>query len=154
MNSSHKPERLQPVTEGDFVDYSVSYKKKEIRQLNKRLRKTRNILLFSAVAFMAGGVLFWVMPDPLFRSSSLYYYGFMTVLLLVLAVLSPNKPYRILVSALVLCLAYWGIEILMGNMDNLLIEGTIHKLCIISVLVSGLHTSREAELIKKELHFS
>jgi hypothetical protein len=139
---------------GEFVDYSVLYREKEMKQLNKRLRKTRLLLLIAAAAFLAGGFLFWIMPESLFTVKNLIYYVGMSLVLAALAFFSKRKPYRCLLTALVGCIGYWGIEILLGNMENLLVEGTIHKLCIISLLISGMHTSKEAELIKKELNFS
>ncbi len=145
---------LNPHKDPAFIDYSVVYKQKEIKQLQKRLRKTRNILLIAALAFLLGGMLFMLIPEADFTGKNMMYYIFMSVLLAIFGLLSRKRPYGFILLALMVCIAYWGFEILLGNMENLLIEGTIHKLCIISLLISGLHTSREAELIRKELHFS
>ncbi len=137
-----------------FIDYSVVYREKEIKQLKKRLRKTRNILLIASIAFLLGGMIFRLMPDASFTTNNLMYYIIMSILLTCIAFLSKRKPYRYLLLALIVCIVYWGGEIILRNTDNLLIEGTIHKLSILSLLISGLHTSKEAELIKKELHYT
>ncbi|HKC37314.1 MAG TPA: hypothetical protein VKB95_14660, partial [Chitinophagaceae bacterium] len=59
-----------------------------------------------------------------------------------------------ILAALIICIGFWGLEIFLMNVDGLLIESSIHKLFIISLLVWCFHSSREAELIRKELHFS
>lgn len=144
----------ETLTGSGQTDYSEIYRTQEMKQLQKRLRRTRNTLFICSAAVLAGGTLFWVMPEIGFTFKELLFYVLIAGVLAVMGFFSSKKPYSFLLFALVLCMALWGIEIIWGKADEILIEGSIHKLFIISLLVSGLHTSREAELIKKELHFS
>lgn len=153
------PERIRkaPISDnnhGDQIDYSEMYRKQEIKQLNKRLKKTRNILLFSAIALVAGAGLFWVMPEKSFTLKNFLAYLALAFILILFAINSKKHPYFSILTSLILCIGFWGIEILILNSDDLLIEGSILKLVIISLLVSSFHSSKEAELIRKELHFS
>lgn len=136
------------------IDYSEMYRTQETMQLNKRLRKTRNILLFCAAAFIAGGALLFIMPGSSFTAKNLLAYMGLSALLIVLAIYSYKQPFFSIVTALIVCLGVWGLEVIFNMMDNLLIETSIHKLFIVSLLVMRLHSSKEAELIRKELHFS
>ena len=149
-----KGEAATAMQDAEFIDYSVVYRQKEAKQLRKRLRKTRNILLIASLAFLLGGMLFELLPETSFTGKNLVFYIGMSALLALIALLSSKKPYAFLLFALMACIGFWGAEILLGNSDNLLVEGAIHKLSILSLLISGLHTSREAELIKKELNFT
>jgi hypothetical protein len=74
--------------------------------------------------------------------------------MVILSIYSNKHPFFSLVSALVVCIGFWGVEIFLNNIDELVIETSIHKLFIVSILVWCFHSSREAELIRKELHFS
>jgi len=56
----------------NHVDYSEMYRTQETIQLNKRLRKTRNILLICALAFVAGAGVFWMMPETSFVTKDLF----------------------------------------------------------------------------------
>lgn len=136
------------------VDYSEMYRTEEKKQLNKRLRKTRNILLICAIAIVAGAAIFWMMPLSGFVTKNFLIYLGLAGVLLFLTLYSNTHPYYSILAALIICILFWGIEIVIGNTDDLLIEGSIQKLFIISLLVSCLHSSKEAELIRKELHFS
>ena len=138
----------------NHVDYSEMYRTQETIQLNKRLRKTRNILLICALAFVAGAGVFWMMPETSFVTKDLFVYFGLAILMVLLSIYSKKQPFFSLVSALVICIGFWGIEIFLNNVDELLIETSIHKLFIVSILVWCFHSSREAELIRKELHFS
>jgi len=138
----------------DHVDYSEVYRTQETIQLNKRLRRTRNILLICALAFVAGAGVFWIMPETSFTTKDfLVYLGFAGVMAL-LSVYSNKQPFLSLVSALILCIGFWGVEIFLNNLNELVIETSIHKLFIVSILIWCFHSSREAEIIRKELHFS
>jgi hypothetical protein len=138
----------------NHVDYSEMYRTQETIQLNKRLRKTRNILLICALAFVAGAGVFWIMPETTFTAKDFLVYIGMAAVMALLSIYSKKKPFFSLVSALVICLGFWGIEIFLNNISELVIETSIHKLFIVSILVWCFHSSREAELIRKELHFS
>ena len=138
----------------DHVDYSEVYRTQETIQLNKRLRRTRNILLICALAFVAGAGVFWIMPETSFTTKDfLVYLGFAGVMVF-LSVYSNKQPFLSLVSALILCIGFWGVEIFLNNLNELVIETSIHKLFIVSILIWCFHSSREAEIIRKELHFS
>lgn len=136
------------------IDYSEVYRVQETKQLNKRLRKTKNILFASAIGVLGGALVFWMMKGSSFTGKKFLLYLLLSVVLAILGILSNKKPYRALISALVLCIAFWAIEVIVSKTDDLLIEGSIQKLFIVSLLVSSLHASKEAELIRKELHFS
>jgi hypothetical protein len=136
------------------VDYSEMYRTEEKKQLNKRLRKTRNILLICAIAVVAGAAIFWIMPLTGFVTKNFLIYLGLAGVLVFLTLYSNTHPYYSIVAALIICILFWSAEIIIGNTDDLLIEGSIQKLFIISLLVSSLHSSKEAELIRKELHFS
>ena len=154
MNQSEQNLTFYEKIADGHVDYSEVYRTQETIQLNKRLRTTRNILLICALAFLAGAVVFWIMPETSFTIKDfLVYLGFAGLMVL-LSVYSNKQPFFSLVSALILCIAFWGVELFLNNLNELVIETSIHKLFIVSILVWCFHTSREAEIIRKELHFS
>lgn len=136
------------------VDYSEIYRTQETLQLNKRLRKTRNVLLVCAVAFIAAAAIFRVMADGSFTTKSLLLYVGLAGFMVALAFYSNKHPFFSILTALIACVFVWGIEVFFNSIDGLWIEISIHKLFIISLLVWRFHPSREAELIRKELHFS
>lgn len=136
------------------IDYSEVYRTQEVKQLNKRLRKTRNILFASAIGVAGGALVFWMMKETSFTGKKFLLYLALAVILAVLGFLSNKRPYKALVTGLFLCIAFWAVEVVLSKTDDLLIEGAIQKLFIVSLLVSSLHASKEAELIRKELHFS
>jgi hypothetical protein len=136
------------------IDYSEVYRTQEMKQLNKRLKKTQNILFLCAFINLSGGIFFWVTKQEFFNLNSFIPYMFLTAILMFLGFISKKKPYMSLLTALIICLAFWTLEIVLNLADEVLIEGIIQKLIIVSVLVSSIHVSREAELIRKELHFS
>lgn len=136
------------------LDYSEMYRTQETIQLNKRLRKTRNILLICSVALVAGAGVFWTMPETSFTVNNFFVYSGLAAVMIVLSMYSNKQPYFSILAALILCVVLWGTEVLLNNVEDFLIEGSVHKLLIISLLVSCFHSSREAELIRKELHFS
>lgn len=136
------------------VDYSEMYRSQETLQLNKRLRKTRNILLICALVLIAGAAIFRMMPETPFTTKNFITYLGLSGLVAVLAFYSNKQPYLSILTAFIACVGLWGWEIVFYSMDGLLIETSIHKLFIISLLVWRIHPSREAELIRKELHFS
>jgi ABC-type uncharacterized transport system permease subunit len=156
MKNSRKESASPEITrkENSSIDYSEVYRKKELAQLQKRLKKTRNILFICACAILGGGLLFWIMPETQFYSRNILLYAALAGSFILLGLLSKAKPYKSLLAGLGICLAFWAIEILRGTSDDILIGGSVQKLIIVSLLISGLHASKEAELIKKELHFS
>ena len=135
-------------------DYSEIYRKHEMKQLNKRLRRTRNTLFVCAFASFAGGLLFWLMPETLFSGKQFLFYILVAFVFTGMGILSKMEPYKILLCSLVLSLVLWGVEIILGKADNIFIAGTIHKLFIIFLIISSIHASREAELMKRELYLS
>ena len=151
--TEQNPILIQKIAD-NHVDYSEMYRTQETIQLNKRLRKTRNILLICALAFVAGAGVFWMMPETSFVTKDLFVYFGLAVLMVLLSIYSKKQPFFSLVSALVICIGFWGIEIFLNNIGELLVVTSIHKLFIVSILVWCFHSSREAELIRKELHFS
>jgi hypothetical protein len=154
MNRKEESAALSSAASGDHIDYSEVYRKLETKQLNKRLRKTRIILLISSFAVVGGALVFWIMPETSFTTRNFLIYLALAIVLAMFSVFSKRYPYLSILAGLVICIAFWAIEIIMKNTDDLLIEGSIQKLFIISLLVSCLHASKEAELIRKELHFS
>lgn len=138
----------------NHVDYSEMYRSQETLQLNKRLRKTRNILLICAGVLMAGGAILLTMPESLFTTRNFFAYAGIAGFLVILSFYSNRQPFFSIVTAFITCLALWGCEVVFYSLDGLLIETSIHKLFIISLLVWHFHPSREAELIRKELLFS
>jgi len=154
MNQTEQNTILYPKIADNHVDYSEMYRTQETIQLNKRLRKTRNILLICALAFVAGAAIFWIMPETSFTAKDFLLYIGLAAVMALLSIYSKKKPFFSLVSALLICIGFWGIEICLNNISELLIVTSIHKLFIVSILVWCFHSSREAELIRKELHFS
>ena len=154
MNQTEQNPILYPKIADNHVDYSEMYRTQETIQLNKRLRKTRNILLICALAFLAGAAIFWIMPETSFTAKDFLLYIGLAIVMALLSIYSKKKPFFSLVSALLICIGFWGIEIFLNNIGDLVIETSIHKLFIVSILVWCFHSSREAELIRKELHFS
>jgi len=154
MDQSEQNSTLYQKIADDHVDYSEMYRTQETIQLNKRLRKTRNILLICGLAFVAGAGLFWIMPETSFTTKDFLVYLGLAVVMILLSFYSNKHPFFSIVSALVICIGFWGFEIFLNNIDELVIETSIHKLFIVSILVWCFHSSKEAELIRKELHFS
>ena len=154
MNQTEQNPILYPKIADNHVDYSEMYRTQETIQLNKRLRKTRNILLICGLAFVAGAGLFWIMPETSFTAKDFLLYIGLAIVMALLSIYSKKKPFFSLVSALLICIGFWGIEIFLNNIGELLVVTSIHKLFIVSILVWCFHSSREAELIRKELHFS
>jgi len=154
MDQTEQNSTLYQKIADDHVDYSEMYRTQETIQLNKRLRKTRNILLICGLAFVAGAGLFWIMPETSFTTKDFLVYLGLAVVMILLSFYSNKHPFFSIVSALVICIGFWGFEIFLNNIDELVIETSIHKLFIVSILVWCFHSSKEAELIRKELHFS
>ena len=154
MNQPDKNPTLMHITANNHIDYSEMYRTQETIQLNKRLRKTRNILWICALAFVAGAGIFWSMPETSFTTKNFLVYLGLASVMVILSMYSNKHPFFSIVSALVICVGFWGFEIFLNNLNELEIETSIHKLFIVSILVWCFHSSREAELIRKELHFS
>ena len=150
----HTNPTLLQINSDNQIDYSEMYRTQETKQLNKRLRKTRNILLFSAAVFAAGAGVFWTMPEASFTTNNLFIYLGLAALMILFSFYSNKQPFLSLVSALIVCVGFWGFEIFFNNDNVLMVETSIHKLFIVSLLVWCFHSSREAEIIRRELHFS
>ena len=154
MNQTEQNPTFYQTVADDHVDYSEVYRTQETKQLNKRLRKTRNILLICALAFVLGGGIFWMMPETSFTTKDFLVYLGLAGGMALLSLYSNKQPFFSLVAALIICVVFWGFEIFLNNVDGLMVETSIHKLLIVSILVWCFHSSREAEIIRKELHFS
>lgn len=150
----HTNPTLLQINSDNQIDYSEMYRTQETKQLNKRLRKTRNILLFSGAVFAAGAGVFWTMPEASFTTNNLFIYLGLAALMILFSFYSNKQPFLSLVSALIVCVGFWGFEIFFNNDNVLMVETSIHKLFIVSLLVWCFHSSREAEIIRRELHFS
>jgi hypothetical protein len=142
------------ISTNNHIDYSEMYRTQETIQLNKKLRKTRNILLICAAVFITGAIVLWIMPETSFTTKNFLAYLGLAGIMIVLSMLSNKQPFFSIAAALVISICFWGVEIFFNDLDGLIIESSIHKLFIISLLVWCFHSSREAELIRKELHFS
>ena len=154
MNQTEQDLTLFQKIADNHVDYSEMYRTQETKQLNKRLRRTRNILLICALAFVAGAGVFWIMPETSFTTKDFFVYLGLATVMVLLSFYSNKQPFLSLVSALIICVGFWGFELFVNNLNELVIETSIHKLFIVSILVWCFHSSREAEIIRKELHFS
>ena len=154
MNQTEQDLTLFQKIADNHVDYSEMHRTQETIQLNKRLRKIRNILLICALAFVAGAGVLWIMPETSFTTKNFLVYLGLAAIMVILSMYSNKHPFLSIVSALVICVGFWGFELFLNNIDELVIETSIHKLFIVSILVWSFHSSREAELIRKELHFS
>ena len=150
----HTNPTLIQINPDNHIDYSEMYRKQETKQLNRRLRKTRNSLLICAAAFAAGAGVFWTMPEASFTTRDLLIYFGLVAVMLLLSLYSNKQPFLSLVSALVVCVGFWGFEVFFNSTNELMVETSIHKLFIVSLLVWCFHSSREAEIIRKELYFS
>jgi hypothetical protein len=137
----------------DF-DYSDVYRKEEMKKLKTRIKKTRNILFICAISIIAGALLFWKMEIPAFTVKTVLKYLFLSVVIACLGFLCEKRPYLALISALIICIGFWTVEIIIFESDNLFIAGLAQKIFIISLLSFALNNSREAELLRKELLFS
>lgn len=138
----------------NHVDYSEMYRTQETIQLNKRLRKTRNILLICAASFAAGAGVLWIIPEISFNTGDFLVYLGLAVTMVFLSMISNKHPFFCISAALVISICFWAFEILFSDLEGLVVESSIHKLFVISLLVWCFHSSREAELIRRELHFS
>ena len=131
MNQTEQNPILYPKIADNHVDYSEMYRTQETIQLNKRLRKTRNILLICALAFVAGAAIFWIMPETSFTAKDFVLYIGLAGVMALLSIYSKKKPFFSLVSALLICIGFWGLEIFLNNVSELLIVTSIHKLLIV-----------------------
>ena len=77
----------------NHVDYSEMYRIQETLQLNKRLRKTRNILLIAAFVFIVAGSVFLVMPETSFTIKNFLAYIGVAGLMVLLAFYSNKQPF-------------------------------------------------------------
>ena len=154
MNQIEQNPTLFQLKADNHLDYSEIYRTQETKQLNKRLRKTRNVLLFCALAFVAGAGVFWIMPENSFTTKNFLAHFGLAAIMVLLSVYSNKHPYFSVLFALLICIGSLSLEIFFNTIDGLLIESSIQKLFIISLLALCFHSSREAELIRRELHFS
>lgn len=137
----------------DF-DYSDVYRKEEMKKLKTRIKKARNILFICALSIIAGALLFWKMEIASFTLKTVSKYFLLSVLIACLGFLCGKRPYLALISALIICIGFWLVEIIIIESDNLFIAGLFQKIFILTLLSFALNNSREAELLRKELLFS
>jgi hypothetical protein len=140
--------------EDNSIDYSELYRTQELKQLNKRLKRNQFILQLCSLVLIIGGLLFWAMPLSNFKFFNLLLYFSVAFVIFILSLISRKRPYFSILCSLVICIGFSAAEIIFLNIDEILIESCIQKLFILSLLISRLHSSKEAELIRKELHFS
>ncbi len=138
--------------EDDVKDYSVVYKEKEIRGLQKRLEKTRTALVFSGASILAAGILFYFMADGL-DMISLAMYVTTGILMIVLGTVSKRKPLRRLWLAVFILTAFWVADILLDKSEMILRDNGL-KMLVLSILLLAMKPAKEAEIIKKDLHLS
>ena len=132
MNQIQKNPTLFQIKSEDNLDYSEMYRTQETIQLNKRLRKTRNILLICAAAVVLGATIFLLMPGAIFTTKdTLVYVGFAAIIFL-LSALSNKQPYYSLLAALVICMGLWGMEVIFNDTESLLILFVSELLAILS----------------------
>src|SRR5258705_1429113 len=127
MNQTEQNPTLYQKIADSHVDYSEMYRTQELKQLNKRLRKTRIILLICAVAFVAGAGVFWIMPETSFNAKNFLVYLGLAFVMVLLSMFSNKQPYLSLVAALLICVGFWGLEIFLQSNDDLLIECSIQE---------------------------
>jgi len=154
MNMIETNPTLYQTIADNHVDYSEMYRTQETLHLNKRLRKTRNVLLFCAAAFIAGGTILLMIPGTSFTIKNLLTYIGLASFMVVLAFYSNKQPFFSIVAAFIACLCLWGLEVFFNALQGLIIETSIHKLIIVSLLIWRFHPSKEAEMIRRELLFS
>ena len=154
MNMLETNPTLYQKISDNHIDYSEIYRTQETLQLNKRLRKTRIALLISAFVLIAGDTVLLAMPETSFAITNLLGYIGVGAFFVILSFFSYKQPFFTVVAALIACLGLWGLEVFSDSMSELIVETSIHKLLVISLLVWRFHPSREAELIRRELDFS
>jgi hypothetical protein len=154
MNQQEHNPALSHKMADNSPDYSEMFRTQEVKQLNKRLRKTRIVLWICAAALIIGAAIFWNLPESSFTTNNFFIYMALATVIVLLSAYSNKQPYYSILTALIICIVFWGFELVLKLSEDLLIEGSIQKLFIISLLVSCFHASKEAELIRKELHFS
>lgn len=137
----------------DF-DYSDVYRKEEKKKLKLRIKKTRNTLFICALLIFTSALLFWKMEISAFPIKKVLMYCLLSVVIAFLGVRSEKRPYKALISALLICSGFWAVEIILFEPGNLFIGGLFQKIFIIILLSFALNNSREAELLRKELLFS
>lgn len=133
-------------------DYSVIYREKEVKELERRLDKTRTALVFSGASLMAAGVLFHFMDngiDLLYMTM----YLITGALLITLGTVSRRKPYRRLLLGVLFLAIFWVADVLMDESELILRDNGL-KLLVLSILLLAMKPAKEAEIIKKDLHLS
>lgn len=133
-------------------DYSVIYKEKEIKGLQKRLEKTRSALVFSGASILAGGLLFYFMADGL-DAANLAMYVVTGIILIVLGTISKRKPLRRLWLGVFALAAFWIADILLDKSEMILRDNGL-KMLVLSILLLAMKPAKEAEIIRKDLHLS
>src|SRR5207342_1416386 len=106
MDQTEQNSTLYQKIADDHVDYAEMYRTQETIQLNKRLRRTRNILLICALAFVAGAGVFWIMPETSFDTKDFLVYIGLAAVMILLSMYSNKHPFFSIVSALVISVGF------------------------------------------------
>jgi len=133
-------------------DYSVVYREKEIHQLQKRLRATKRSLMACSFIIILAGIAFKLI-FPAFEFIQLFIYLVSALLFLGLSYYSRKKPYKSILWSMGLLIALWIADIALGK-SEMILEFNILKLILLTILIFSLKTSREAFIIRKDLHLS
>lgn len=138
--------------EPDFIDYSVIYRNKEVKQLQKRLKKVRISLYINALLPILGAAAFSVLyPD--FSGTHWILYLAVSFLYFLLSAYSQKKPHKSILWGILVLIGFWTLDTLISS-EEWLFSINILKLFMLASLVIHLQTAKQAEIIKKDLHLS
>lgn len=133
-------------------DYAETFKKRENKELTKRLKKTKNALMICSAIFLLGGILFLFMSGAgHFKNYLLHFFAALTFI--ILAGNSRKKPFSSILFGMLLVGFLWAITVLIKDTEVLLRESLLNIFAL-SVLAFAIGTAREAEIIKKNLYLS
>ncbi|MBI1341939.1 MAG: hypothetical protein GC171_03285 [Terrimonas sp.] len=134
------------------IDYAVVYRNKEIKQLKKRLKKTRYALLICALLILSAGFIFLYMHGR-FSTTDLATYIVVALVFAFLGTNSRKKPLKSIMAGFILLFIFWIEDISLGN-HEMMFRGTILKLFVLAILLLALKTAKEADIIKRDLHLA
>ena len=133
-------------------DYAETFKKRENKELTKRLKKTKNALMICSAIFLLGGILFLFMSGAgNFKNYLLHFVA--ALVYIILAGNSRKKPFSSILFGMLLVGFLWVITVLLKDTEVLLRESLLNIFAL-SVLAFAIGTAREAEIIKKNLYLS
>lgn len=134
------------------MDYSVVYKNRELRQLQKRLKATKRSLLACSAVILLAAVIFSLMSS-VFTFTNITVYILSAIVFTAFAYYSAKKPYHAILWATGFLIILWIADITFGN-SEMIFEFNILKLILFAILMFSMKTAREAFIIKKDLHLS